>query len=94
MAKNPGITLELRVFTELGSYTPNQTRIQVTQRIPHKGEVNRARYMPQNLNLIATKTTCGSVFIFDRTKHADEPDKGKESVCKPDIELVGQVKDG
>lgn len=31
-------------------------KIEVVQRIIHDGEVNRARYMPQNADLIATKT--------------------------------------
>ncbi|KAG8965172.1 Histone acetyltransferase type B subunit 2 [Tulasnella sp. 419] len=79
---------------ELGRYGSHPSRIQIIQKIPHRGEINRARYMPQNPDLIATKSTSGSVFIFDRTKHPSQPDKGKESVCKPDIELVGQVKEG
>lgn len=41
---------------ELGGHSaPNAARVQVTQRINHDGEVNRARYMPQNPDLIATK---------------------------------------
>ena len=40
---------------ELGSHTLTGPRIQITQRINHEGEVNRARYMPQNPDLIATK---------------------------------------
>ncbi|KAG8876697.1 Histone acetyltransferase type B subunit 2 [Tulasnella sp. 331] len=81
---------------ELGGYgrNPHPSRIQIIQRIPHKDEINRARYMPQNPDLIATKTTSGSIYIFDRTKHASEPPMGKETVCKPDMELVGQSKEG
>ncbi|KAG8897659.1 Histone acetyltransferase type B subunit 2, partial [Tulasnella sp. 403] len=74
---------------ELGGYgrNPHPSRIQITQRIPHKNEINRARYMPQNPNLIATKTTSGSIYVFDRTKHPSEPPAGREVACKPDIEL-------
>ncbi|KAG8903018.1 Histone acetyltransferase type B subunit 2 [Tulasnella sp. 417] len=81
---------------ELGGYgrNPHPSRIQVVQRIPHKNEINRARYMPQNPDLIATKTTSGSIYVFDRTKHPSEPPAGKETVCKPDMELVGQAKEG
>ena len=42
---------------ELGSHTLTGPRIQITQRINHDGEVNRARYMPQNPDLIATKAS-------------------------------------
>ena len=78
---------------ELGGYTiPPQPRIQVIQKINHAGEVNRARYMPQNPDLIATKAVSGEVFVFDRTKHSSEPERG--GVCRPDIKLVGQTKEG
>ncbi|OCH88748.1 WD40 repeat-like protein [Obba rivulosa] len=78
---------------ELGGHTlPSQPRIQTIQKINHDGEVNRARYMPQNPDLIATKAVSGEVLIFDRTKHSSEPERG--GVCKPDIRLVGQHKEG
>ncbi|KAF9469613.1 WD40 repeat-like protein [Collybia nuda] len=78
---------------ELGGHTiPPTPRIQVIQKINHAGEVNRARYMPQNPNLIATKAVTGEVLVFDRTKHSSEPERG--GVCKPDIRLVGQKREG
>lgn len=79
---------------ELGGYSiPSaQPRIQVIQKINHAGEVNRARYMPQNPDLIATKAVTGEVFIFDRTKHSSEPERG--GLFKPDITLAGQNKEG
>lgn len=78
--------------SELGSHAKSSARIRVKQTINHKGEVNRARYMPQNPDLIATKTVDGPVFIFDRTKHETKAPVG--GVCKPDITLVGQSKEG
>jgi len=78
---------------ELGGHSiPPQPRIQIIQKINHKGEVNRARYMPQNPDLIATKAVSGEVYVFDRTKHSSEPERGGQ--CKPDITLVGQHKEG
>ncbi|TFK70443.1 WD40 repeat-like protein [Pluteus cervinus] len=78
---------------ELGGHTlPPTPRIQIIQKINHPGEVNRARYMPQNPDLIATKAVTGEVLIFDRTKHSSEPEKN--GVCKPDIRLVGQNREG
>lgn len=48
--------------------------------------------MPQNPDLIATKAVSGEVYVFDRTKHSSEPERG--GVFKPDIRLVGQTKEG
>jgi hypothetical protein len=79
---------------EIGGHTlpASQARINVVQKINHQGEVNRARYMPQNPDLIATKAVSGEVLIFDRTKHPSEPERN--GVCKPDIRLVGQNREG
>ncbi|KAI0050615.1 histone acetyltransferase type B subunit 2 [Auriscalpium vulgare] len=78
---------------ELGGHTlPPTPRVSVVQRINHPGEVNRARYMPQNPDLIATKAVSGEVLVFDRTKHSSEPERG--GVCRPDIRLVGQNREG
>ncbi|KAI8981164.1 histone acetyltransferase type B subunit 2 [Trametes punicea] len=78
---------------ELGGHSlPPQPRVQIIQKINHAGEVNRARYMPQNPDIIATKAVSGEVLVFDRTKHSSEPERG--GACKPDIRLVGQTKEG
>jgi histone-binding protein RBBP4 len=79
---------------ELGGHSLSTAhkRVQISQRINHEGEINRARYMPQNPDLIATKTITGEIFIFDRTKHPSEPER--DGVCKPDIRLVGQSQEG
>jgi histone-binding protein RBBP4 len=76
---------------ELGGHAPARC-VQVVQRINHAGEVNRARYMPQNADLLATKAVSGEVLVFDRTKHPDEPER--DGVCRPDIRLVGQTQEG
>ncbi|RUS24245.1 retinoblastoma binding protein 7 [Jimgerdemannia flammicorona] len=78
---------------EIGSYGGyNGARVTVMQKIPHDGEVNRARYMPQNPNMIATKTRHGDVFVFDRTKHESNPKDGEK--CNPAIKLRGHDKEG
>lgn len=77
---------------ELGTYTKSPARIRVVHTFNHDGEVNRARYMPQNPNLIATKSVKGDVFVFDRTKHETKAPTNGE--CKPDIRLKGQTKEG
>lgn len=35
--------------------------------------MNRARYMPQNPCIIATKTPSSDVLVFDYTKHPSKP---------------------
>lgn len=74
-----------------GGFGGQNCRLQIVQKIPHEGDVNRARYMPQNQNLIATKTVFGHVNVFDRTKHALNP---TTDVCRPDLRLVGQQQEG
>lgn len=44
-------------------------KIEMEFKINHEGEVNRARYMPQNPCIIATKTPSADVLVFDYTKH-------------------------
>jgi histone-binding protein RBBP4 len=41
---------------EVGGFGAAAGKVQVIQQINHDGEVNRARYMPQNPFLLATKT--------------------------------------
>ncbi|KAJ3205217.1 retinoblastoma binding protein, partial [Entophlyctis luteolus] len=79
------------IQTEAGGYGGAECKINVTQRINHDGEVNRARYMPSNPNIIATRTIFGPVYIFDRARHPNNP---KDSVCNPEIKLTGHTKEG
>ncbi|KAF8986238.1 CCR4-Not complex caf1 ribonuclease subunit Caf1 [Entomortierella lignicola] len=77
---------------EVGGFGGTECKISVTQRINHEGEVNRARYMPQNPDIIATKTVSGDLFIFDRTRHPSQPAPG--GICSPEIRLQGHTKEG
>ncbi len=67
-----------------GFYYPSG-KLEITMKINHEGEVNRARYMPQNPNIIATKTPSGDVLVFDYTNHPVRapPERG----CQPDLRL-------
>lgn len=76
----------------MGAYTDLGQRFKIHQSFVHEGEVNRARYMPQNSNLFATKSVNGEVYVFDRTKHVLDP--GPEVPFKPDITLRGHEKEG
>lgn len=48
-------------------------KIEMEIKINHEGEVNRARYMPQNPRVVATKTPSADVLVFDYTKHPSKP---------------------
>lgn len=67
-----------------------EIKFNIVQKIDHKGEVNKARYQPQNPNVIATMCTDGRVMIWDRTKHGSFP----TGEVNPQLELIGHTKEG
>jgi histone-binding protein RBBP4 len=62
----------------------------IMQRIEHPGEINRARYMPQNPDIIGTMCVNGDVCIWDRSKHTMVPN----GTPNPQIRLRGHEKEG
>jgi histone-binding protein RBBP4 len=70
--------------------SPMEIKFNIVQKIDHKGEVNKARYQPQNPNLIATMCTDGRVMIWDRSKHPSQP----TGTVNPEMELLGHTKEG
>ena len=58
----------LTLYKEVGGFGAVSEKIEIEQRINHSGEVNRARAMPQNPTIIATKTVTSDVYIFDYTR--------------------------
>lgn len=78
---------------EIGGHGASKQPISfnVIQKINHPGEVNKARYMPQNPDLIATMTIQGDALVFDRTKHQSIP---KTNQVDAQIELKGHEKEG
>ena len=77
---------------ELGGFGGVSGKVEVTVRIPHEGEVNRARYMPQDPLFIATKTASAEVYVFDISKHQSNPPAG--APCSPEHTLTGHTKEG
>uniref|UniRef100_A0A2K5N4M8 Histone-binding protein RBBP4-like N-terminal domain-containing protein n=1 Tax=Cercocebus atys TaxID=9531 RepID=A0A2K5N4M8_CERAT len=77
---------------EFGGFGSVSGKIEIEIKINHEGEVNRARYMPQNPCIIATKTLSSDVLVFDYTKHPSKPDPSGE--CNPDLRLRGHQKEG
>ena len=81
---------------EIGGYVNSSTgeqaaiKMTIEQKIDHPGEVNKARYQPQNPNVIATMCIDGKVLIFDKTRHTAVPN----GVVSPQAELLGHKKEG
>lgn len=75
------------------TFPPSMSTIQLTQLIRHEGEVNRARYMPQNPSIIATKTCGAEVHVFDCSRRPSRSVDGDEA-SGPDIVLRGHNKEG
>lgn len=49
-----------------------KSNIKIIKKFRHEQEVTRARYMPQENNIIATINGSGTVFLYDRLKDGDE----------------------
>lgn len=75
---------------ESGGYGhhPVTAKIEIHQRILHEGEVNRARYMPQNPFFVATKSPGVDVYVFDTSKHPSDP--GNNKTFSPDIRYASR----
>jgi len=67
-------------------------RFRVEAQMPHQGEVNRARYLPQEHNIIATQASSAEVYIFDSSKYTSMSDINDKP--KPELRLTGQKKEG
>jgi histone-binding protein RBBP4 len=81
---------------EIGGYGSSGAvaaiKCDIVQKIEHPGEVNKARYQPQNPDIIATLCVDGKILIFDRTKHPLQPASlGK---INAQIELIGHKSEG
>ena len=76
---------------EIGGYlNSNHSKFTINQFIDHDGEVNRARYMPQNPSIVATMSSNGNAYMFDCTKHSLQP----RGTPRPDIVLQHHTEEG
>jgi len=64
----------------------------ITQKINHPSEVNKARYNPLNPNLIAAWCVDGRVLLYDRTKHTNQPKA--DGTVTFEMELKGHTDEG
>lgn len=78
---------------EIGGYGAAKEPItfNVVQKIVHPTEVNKARYQPQNPDIIATWASDSNVYVWDRTKHSSVP---SGDTAKPQITCVGHKDEG
>jgi histone-binding protein RBBP4 len=61
---------------EVGGYglAPAQIgKIEIQMKVPHEGEVHRARTMPQNPFILATRGPAPEIYIWDLSKHPSIP---------------------
>lgn len=65
--------------------------MEITKKIHVDGEVNRARCMPQNPDMVAAKTSGLEVYVFNCQK---PPVGGEGRSCNPDLRLRGHEKEG
>ncbi|CAI2314043.1 unnamed protein product [Caenorhabditis sp. 36 PRJEB53466] len=77
--------------SEYGGFGSVSGKVEPDVKINHEGEVNRARYMPQTSNIIATKSPSADVYIFDYEKHEKNP---PANTFNPLIKLKGHTKEG
>ncbi|XP_073030033.1 WD-40 repeat-containing protein MSI2-like [Primulina eburnea] len=66
-------------------------KAEIVQKIQVDGEVNRARCMPQNDAIVASKTNGTEVYVFDCTKQLLNTRHG---CSDPDLRLKGHEKEG
>lgn len=76
---------------EVGGFGGTLSKIDIKIKITHEGEVHRARYMPQNHFIVATKSPTSTVFVFDYTKHSSIP---TDNICRPQHRCLGHSKEG
>mmetsp|Transcript_9888 Transcript_9888/g.10392 ORF Transcript_9888/g.10392 Transcript_9888/m.10392 type:complete len:445 (+) Transcript_9888:21-1355(+) len=76
---------------EVGGFGGVLNKIEVKIKIAHEGEVNRARVMPQNKFIVATKSPTASVLVFDYSKHDSVP---RDNVCRPQHRCSGHTAEG
>lgn len=74
----------------LGGYYPEHSEMKITQCIDFSGGVNKARYMPQNPNILAAISSTGQAGVWDVTKFSSHP-SGK---FNPSITLSGHEVEG
>lgn len=93
LQRNPNVTS----MRHPSGYGAINSKVENFIKIPHDGDINKARLMPQNPFLIATKSSNNKVLLFDYEKHESdpgEPAEGRKVSCRPDMVLEGHDDEG
>ena len=68
-------------------------KIEIRMKVKHEGEVNRARYMPQNHFVVATRGPAPELYIWDLTKHPSFPADESAPFCPQGV-CIGHTAEG
>ena len=68
-------------------------KIEIRMKIKHEGEVNRARYMPQNHFIVASRGPSPEIYIWDFSKHPSFPKEDESPFCPQGV-CIGHRKEG
>jgi histone-binding protein RBBP4 len=82
---------------ELGGFghaNSNVGKIEIRMKVKHEGEVNRARYMPQNHFIVASRGPNPEVYIFNLSRHPSFPSADDASPFSPQGVCIGHTKEG
>ena len=83
---------ERKEFGGFGHAHGNVGKIEIKLKVKHEGEVNRARYMPQNHFVVASRGPAPEVYIWDLSKHPSVP--AEDAPFAPQGVCVGHTSEG
>lgn len=85
---NNNISYSPEVISE---YSNIRDKFEIEYKINHQGEINKARPMPQQSNIIATKSSTSDIFIYNYLNHPKRP---IDLITKPEYKLSEHTKEG
>ncbi|KAF8821152.1 RbAp48 [Cardiosporidium cionae] len=89
-----------KIFSERKDYygfsfgNENCRKFDIEARYSHEGEINRARYLPQDYRKIATKSISGDVLLYSINERTLSESIEEGYVLGEDLRLTGHTKEG
>ena len=80
--------------TSSQEYSKIENKISTETIIEHEGDVNRARINPFKENIIATKSSNGKVYIFNKFLHPSRPHQEQDKRLGSQETLIGHEAEG